>query len=99
MAYEVIYKIRFRKKVVKLLEYLEREWGQKVAAEFLFKLEERIERLSKQPQTGIISRKIPTVRSVLITYHNRLFYKISRNKIEIINMYDTRIDSKRNPFQ
>lgn len=99
MAYEVIYKIRFRKKVVKLLEYLEMEWGQKVASNFLFKLEGRIERLSKQPQTGIISRKIPTVRSVLITYQNRLFYRIRRNKIEIINMYDTRMDPKRNPYQ
>ncbi len=99
MAYQVIYKIRFRKKVVKLLEYLETEWGQKVASEFLFKLESRIERLSKQPRTGIISRKIPDVRSILITYQNRLFYRIKGNKIEIINMYDTRMNPKSNPCQ
>jgi hypothetical protein len=34
MAYEVIYKIRFRKKVVKLLEYLEKELGTKSSFRF-----------------------------------------------------------------
>ena len=99
MAYQVIYKIRFRKKVVKLLEYLEKEWGQQVASDFLFKLDRGIDRRTKQPRTGIISRKLPTVWSVLITYQNRLFYRIRRNQIEIINMYDTRMDPKRNPYQ
>jgi plasmid stabilization system protein ParE len=99
MAYEVIYRIRFRKKLVRLLDYLERAWGQKVANDFLEKLESRIYRLSKQPQTGIISTKIPSVRSVFITYQNRLFYRIKGEKIEILNLYDTRMNPAKNPYR
>ncbi len=99
MAYEVIYRIRFRKKLVKLLEYLEKAWGQKVAIEFLEKVEARVYRLSNQPQTGIISTKTPSVRSVFITYQNRLFYRIKGGKIEILNLYDTRMNPAKNPYR
>ena len=98
MAYEVVYKIRFRKKLITLLEYLELNWGEKIASEFLDKLESRIQRLSNQPYTGIASRKMPSVRSVFITYQNRLFYRIKGQKIEILNLYDTRMNPRKNPF-
>ena len=39
MAYQVIYKKRFNDKLVKLLKYLEKNWGQKVASDFLTKLQ------------------------------------------------------------
>jgi hypothetical protein len=42
MAYKVIYKKRFNNKLIKLLQYLEQKWGQKVANDFLSKLDKRI---------------------------------------------------------
>lgn len=99
MAYEVIYRIRFRKKLLNLLDYLERGWGHKIASEFLEKLDSRIFRLSFQPFTGIRSAKAPDVRSVLITYQNRLFYRIKGRRIEILNLYDTRMDPGKNPYK
>ncbi len=41
MAYKIIYKKRFSNKLVKLLEYLEKKWGNKVASDLLIKLEKR----------------------------------------------------------
>ena len=99
MAYEVIYMIRFRKKLLILLDYLERGWSHKIAIEFFEKLESRIYRLSVQPFTGIRSAKVPGVRSVLITYQNRLFYRIKGRRIEIQNPYDTRMDPGKNPYR
>jgi Txe/YoeB family toxin of Txe-Axe toxin-antitoxin module len=93
MAYRVIYKVRFRTSLVQLLFYLESEWGKGVADQLLVKLEKRIERLKLQPFTGIRSEKVSNVRSVLVTYQNRLFYRVKGNTIEILNLYDTR----RNP--
>ncbi len=52
MAYQVIYKKRFNNKLVKLLKYLEKNWDQKVASEFLTKLERRIDTMRKQPLIG-----------------------------------------------
>ena len=49
MAYEIVLKKRFTNKLVKLLAYLEKEWSHKVAANFLQKVDLRIQQLSKQP--------------------------------------------------
>ena len=78
MAYKIIVKKRFTNKVVKLLEYLEKEWGKNVAAKFLHKLDTRIDHLSTQPFTGIELRNYKNTRSILITKHNRLYYRIKK---------------------
>jgi plasmid stabilization system protein ParE len=98
MAYQVIYKKRFNNKLIQLLQYLEQEWGQKVSVEFLSKIDKRIETLKQQPFIGKPSEKKPEVRAISITKHNRLYYKISNNKIVILNLFDTRKSSKNNPF-
>jgi hypothetical protein len=45
MAYKVIYKKRFNNKLIKLLQYLEKEWSKEIATEFLNRLDKRIETL------------------------------------------------------
>ena len=98
MAYQIILKKRFANKLVKVLAYLEQEWSHKVAAAFLKKIDYRIQQLSGQSLTGISSGKIEAVRSVFITRHNRLYYKIKGKKVIVLNMYDTRIGPKRKKY-
>ncbi len=98
MAYQIVIKKRFTKKVLKVLGYLEKEWSAKVAAEFLIKIDRRIELLKKQPYAGSPSEKIKDVRGLLITRHNRLYYKIKNEHVIILNMYDTRMNPKKNPY-
>lgn len=98
MAYQVIYKKKFNNKLVKLLKYLEKNWGQKVSSDFLTKLERRIDTMRHAPLIGKASSKNPAIRAILITKHNRLYYKFSNNRIIIINMYDTRANPKNNPY-
>jgi plasmid stabilization system protein ParE len=94
MAYQIILKKRFGNKLIKLLEYLEKNWSQQVAATFLTTIDRRIDQLSGQPFTGISSAKIKDVRSVFITRHNRLYYKVKGKKVIVLNMYDTRMNPK-----
>jgi len=99
MAYQIIVKKRFTNKVQKVLRYLEKEWSHKVAIEFLLKIDRRIELLATHPYAGASSSsKIKDVRGLLITRHNRLYYKIKGDKIIILNMYDTRMNPKKNPY-
>ena len=98
MAYQIIIKKRFTNKVQKILSYLEKEWSARVAAEFIKKIDRRIEMLTKQPYIGIPSSKIKDVRGLLITRHNKMYYKIKDSKVIILNMYDTRINPKVNPY-
>lgn len=99
MAYQVIVKKRFTNKVQKVLAYLEKEWSQKVASEFLQKIDRRILLLTEQPFLGAPSARINEIRGLLITRHNRMYYKIKGNKVIILNMYDTRMNPKSNPYK
>jgi hypothetical protein len=68
------------------------------AAEFLNKLDTRIETLKEHPFIGKASAAKPEVRAILITKHNKLYYKFSNNKVIIINMYDTGKNPEKNPY-
>ncbi len=83
MAYQIVIKKRFTNKVQKTLAYLEKEWSHKVAADFLFKIDRRIDLLTKQPHVGALSSKVKDVRGLLITRHNRLYYNIQMNPMHI----------------
>lgn len=84
--------------MVKLLAYLEHEFGKTVANEFLRKVDKRINTLSDYPFIGKSVNQPETLRSILITKYNRMYYRITGNVIEIINLYDTRINPKKNPY-
>ena len=98
MAHEIILKKRFTDKLVKVLSYLEQGWSEQVAVNFLKKINHRLRQLSGQPFTGIPSEKIKDVRTVLITRHNRLYYKVKGKKVIVLNMYDTRMNPKRKKY-
>lgn len=70
--------------------YLENEWGDKVARDFLHRIDERINLLKQFPNLGAASKNIPGLRGLLITKHNILYYKVENHKIFILNLYDTR---------
>jgi hypothetical protein len=46
---------------------------------------------------GIPSEKY-CIRSILLTKHNRLFYRIKDETIELLNIFDTRQNPEKQPF-
>lgn len=98
MAYEVIFKKAFNNKISKLLRYLEKEWSKEVADDFLKKLDTRLSTLKLYPCIGSPSRTVKDVRGILITKHNKVFYKVSGNKIVLMTMVDTRRNPRKNRY-
>lgn len=99
MAFKIIYKKRFVNKLVRVLDYLEKEWGGNVANAFLATLDERMNMLHKYPEIGKASAKLPAVRSILISKHNKLYYKIDGRSIVVLNKYDMRMNPKKNLYE
>ena len=97
MENQIIYKKRFLNKLDKLLAYLEKEWNNTVGNKLLDKLEEKIKIIKSHPTIGSVT-EIKNTRSILITIHNKVYYRIEKNKIVVLNMIDTRQDPKKNPF-
>lgn len=98
MAYQVIYKKRFLNKLDKLLDYLQKEWTESIAFAFLETLLQQLESVSQYPGIGKTTA-YENVRTIRITKHNRIYYRIEKNKIVILNMIDPRKDPRKNPFK
>ena len=81
-----------------VVNYLLKEWSTKAAADFINKVEDRVYNLSLLPNVGIASIKEPSIRSVLITKHNRLYYQTKSGKLIILNIFDTRQNPKKNKY-
>jgi plasmid stabilization system protein ParE len=89
MAYKIVISQTFINKLTDVLNYLEKEWGRKVAEEFILKVDTRISSLEHHPYIGAVSRH-NNIRGIYITKHNRMYYRIKGRKITILNLYDTR---------
>ena len=98
MAVQVITKKRFENKVIQLLDYLTTEWNYSVAINFKKILLDKLDMLATMPTIGIEVNSLKNIRSILRTKHNKVYYKIEKNSIVIINMIDTRKNPKKNPF-
>lgn len=98
MALTIVTKKRFENRVKAVLLYLSENWYDSVADDFMVTLKEKIKLLSVQPLTGRLINPDKNVRSCLVTKHNKLYYRVEKNKLVIINMIDTRKDPKKNPF-
>lgn len=99
MALRIITKKRFQNKVRKLNEYLISNWYESVAHDFELKLISTIGLLSEQPQLGSTVKGYNDIRTILITEHNRLYYRIEKNTLVILNLIDTRRNPAKNPFK
>jgi plasmid stabilization system protein ParE len=74
----------------RIIDYLEIEWGQKVAEDFYNKFLDTIEMIKKYPDVFPESSAKPGMRLARITRHNRLFYKLFTDHIKIYFIWDTR---------
>ena len=84
----------------KIVEYLIDEWGEMVAAGFIDNIEDKIAGISKNPYVGKASAREKGIRSLHITKHNRLYYRmIDTAIIEIVNIFDTRQHPDKNLYE
>ena len=95
----MVTKIRWTAKANKdldsIAEYLETEWNSRVKRNFFKLLTSKLDLISIFPNLGaqILHPKI--IKSILITKHSRLYYRVNKNQIIILRIYDTRKDPKK----
>jgi plasmid stabilization system protein ParE len=79
------------------LLYLENEWSPQTAHNFLSLLDMRINAIKLNPYIGTITF-INNTRSILVSKQNRLYYRVTKDSVIILNLIDTRRNPKKNPF-
>ncbi|HLP38556.1 MULTISPECIES: type II toxin-antitoxin system RelE/ParE family toxin [unclassified Lacibacter] len=99
MAYEVIWTLHAEEDYRQIIFYLKNEWSETVALHFINTTEERIERIAVFPLLGIASEKDNSIRSIVLTKHNKLYYQFLESKIYILSLFDTRQHPDKNKFE
>jgi len=55
--------------------------------------------LASNPKIGIKSKSDKTIRSLLVTKHNRLYFSVDDDKILLLQLFDTRQHPSKNKFE
>lgn len=96
------YKIVWTKNAVsdynRIINYLLENWSDKIITDFNKNVQAKLKTLSRNKHMGVPSSKIKGVRSILLTKHNRLYYRVRKNLIELLNIIDTRQNPVKNPY-
>ena len=94
MAVEIRWSKKADDRFDQVLKYLQAEWGEKVTSAFVKKVFEFLEILSEFPEIGTVQNRTKSIRGFAIIKQIKIFYKISKNYITILNFYDTRQNPK-----
>ena len=81
-----------------ILEYLQKNWDQRVLESFIEIVDGLIDQINSNPKQFPLIHKENKVRKCVLTKHNTLFYKIGVNSIHILRIYDNRQDPEKLKF-
>ncbi len=98
MAYEIEWTENAKEDLKKIVEYIRDEWSLESAEKFVDKLDSWLELLIQSPYFGTTSKKKRGVRQILVTRHNRLFYRIIGSRIILLDFFDTRQDPEKSTY-
>ena len=98
MALKIYWTKRAEKKFDQILDYLLEEWGESVTKAFTRKVYEFLDILAEFPEIGTIENKEKEIRGFTIIKQVNLFYRISGDKIILLNFFDNRQHPQKKKF-
>jgi plasmid stabilization system protein ParE len=99
MAYKVRWTAIAAEDYESVIDYLVKNWGVLTAESFITNIESRITLLQEFPFIGVASKIRAEIRSIVLTKHNLLYYRVLNDSIEILNIFDTRQNPEKNPYR
>jgi plasmid stabilization system protein ParE len=95
MALEIFWSKRADSKFDQILDYLQYEWGESVTTAFVKKVYDFLDLLVEFPEIGAIDKPERNIRGFVISSQVTVFYKISGNRIILVNFFDNRQNRNR----
>jgi plasmid stabilization system protein ParE len=99
MVWEIIWSKNAQEDLRQIVQYLTDFWSEQLALKFYNDTMRQIDTLAQMPFIGRASGKDPSVRSILLSRHNALYYSIQGNIVFLLDIVDTREDTDKNPFE
>ncbi len=98
MAFQIVWSKRSVKKFDEIIDYLIKEWGEKVTSSFVRKVYNFIDLLAEYPEIGSLEHAKKNIRGFILIKQICVFYKIKKDTIIILSFFDTRQNPKRKRF-
>ncbi len=89
MALKLRWSIRAAASFEHIERYLNKEWGEHSAKRFTTKLYKTSQLLKRHPYLGLLQDQ-SGLRAIVISEQIILFYRISKQAITLVNLFDTR---------
>ena len=86
---------RSKNDYLKLLEHLQEEWGEKVVKKFNGRLQTVLKTIASTPRLYPASSRMKDVRRCVVSKQTSLYYRVKKDKIELITLFDTRQDPRK----
>jgi len=90
MALEIHWTRQADRKFDKIIKYLIDEWNQGITKSFVKKVYDTLDTLAEFPDIGTIEHKEKGIRGFTIVKQINIFYKVSDNRLIILNFFDNR---------
>lgn len=92
MAKQIVWSRFAENDFAAILEYLNENWDEKVAYQFIDLTENILHQISINPRQFPLIYKKGKIRKCVLTKHNTIFYRDNKTQIDILRIYDTRQD-------
>ncbi len=83
---------------IKIIDYLLQNWPVLVAENFMEITENKIQQIQTFPSSFSIIYEKKKIRKCVLTKHNSLYYRVVKNKIQILRIFDVRQDPSKLQF-
>ncbi len=84
--------------LMEILDYLDKEWNRRIVLRFIDLVDETVSRIGKNPRQFPMIHRKEKIRKCVLTKHNSLYYRIHKDKVEILRIFDTRQDPAKLTF-
>jgi plasmid stabilization system protein ParE len=96
MAYKMRTSKEFLNNLFTIQTYIEREWGIKSSEKFQKILDSKIDNPSIHLKIGRVIAGNKNIRKLMITKHNKIYYRITNHEIIILTLFESKQNPKRN---
>jgi plasmid stabilization system protein ParE len=98
MALDIYWSKRADEKFDRILIYLTDEWGEIVTSAFVKKVYDFLDILVEFPEIGSLENIEKNIRGFVIVRQITIFYKISEDRIILLNFFDNRQGKKKKKY-
>ncbi|MBK8984242.1 MAG: type II toxin-antitoxin system RelE/ParE family toxin [Ignavibacteria bacterium] len=98
MTLEIFWTKRADKKLGKICDYLNKDYGENSSNKFKTRINQIVNLLADFPDIGTLEVKERNIRGFIVVKQISLFYKVRDNNLIILNLFDNRQNPDKKKF-